>query len=131
MKENEDYIRDITAMRTMMERSSKFMSLSGLACIMVGVYALLGAFVAYRFFDFNTIELIDKRIHQGNLPAIYVQVIFLAIIILVLGISTAIFLSQKKANKSGEKTWNPTVRRLLVNMAVPLIAGGLLTLILI
>ncbi len=41
------------------------------------------------------------------------------------------FLSYKKANKKGEKLWNPTAKRLLINMAVPLIVGGLLILILI
>jgi uncharacterized membrane protein len=59
------------------------------------------------------------------------KVIFLAIIILILAIGTAIFLSYKKANKRGEKLWNATAKRLLMNMAVPLVAGGLLILVLI
>ena len=45
MKDEQDYIRDIADMRSMMERSSKFLSLSGLAGIMAGIYALAGAFV--------------------------------------------------------------------------------------
>ena len=48
-----------------------------------------------------------------------------------MAIGTAIFLSAKKAKKRGEKLWNPTARRLLIDMAVPLIAGGLLILVLI
>ena len=131
MKEEKDYIRDIVAMRSMMERSSKFLSLSGLACIMAGVYALSGAFIAYKFFNFNPDKIIDDNIQSGGLPAGFLKVVFLAIIIMVLAIGTAIFLSYKKANKSGEKPWNPTVRRLLINMAVPLIAGGFLILVLI
>jgi hypothetical protein len=50
---------------------------------------------------------------------------------LVLSVSTAVFLSSKKAHKKGENVWNPIARRLFVNMAVPLITGGLLILILI
>lgn len=121
MKEKRDYIRDITQMHTLMERSSRFMSLSALACILVGVYALSGALIAYQFLDFDLAE-------QANLAE---EVIFLAITILILAIGTAIILSRKKANRNGERTWNPTVRRLLLNMAVPLIAGGLLILLLI
>ena len=131
MKEEKDYIKDIVAMRSMMERSSKFLSLSGLACIMVGVYALSGAFIAYKFFHFNPDKIVDNNIQSGSLPSGFLNVVFLAIIILILAIGTAIFLSYKKANKSGEKSWNPTVRRLLINMAVPLISGGILILVLI
>ena len=53
MKEEQDYIRDIAEMRSIMERSSKFLSLSGLAGIMAGIYALAGAYVAYNIFHFN------------------------------------------------------------------------------
>ena len=131
MKEEKDYIRDIVAMRSMMERSSKFLSLSGLACIIAGVYALSGAFIAYKIFNFNPDKIVDDNIQSGSLPSGFLKIVFLAILILILAIGTAIFLSYKKANKSGEKSWNPTVRRLLINMAVPLIAGGLLILVLI
>ena len=131
MKEEQDYIRHIAAMRSMMERTSKFLSLSGWAGIMAGIYALSGAYIAYKIFDFNPDEIVYSTIKSENLFNSLLKVTFLAIIILVLAIGTAIFLSCKKANKRGENPWNPTARRLLINMAVPLIAGGLLILILI
>jgi len=115
----------------MMERSTKFMSLSALAAIMAGIYALVGAFVAYRFFYFNPDEIIYNTLESGNLTPGLLKVILLALVILVLAISTAIFLSSKKAAKRGERFWNPTSKRLMINMAVPLIAGGLLILVLI
>lgn len=126
MKEQQDYIRDIVAMRSMMERSSKFLSLSGWAGIMAGIYALTGAYVAYSVLDFNT-EGVANAYEASN----FTKVVLLGLLILVLAIGTAIFLSAKKAHKRGEKLWNPTARRLLLNMAVPLVAGGLLVLIMI
>jgi uncharacterized membrane protein len=131
MKEDQDYIRDIAEMRSMMERSSKFLSLSGLSGIMAGVYALGGAYIAYKFFHFSPHAMVDSTIKPGNTSSGLLQVIFLAIIILILTLGTAIVLSGKKANKRREKLWNSTAKRLLINMAVPLIAGGLLILILI
>ncbi len=131
MKEEQDYIRDITEMRSMMERSSKFLSLSGWAGIIAGIYALSGAFIAYKIFYFNPHEIVYSTIKSGSLSSSLLKVIFLAIIILILAIGTAIFLSNKKANKRGENLWNPTSGRLLINMAIPFIAGGLLILILI
>ncbi|HYE55462.1 MAG TPA: hypothetical protein VD996_11475 [Chitinophagaceae bacterium] len=131
MKEDQDYIRDIAEMRSLMERSSKFMSLSGLAAILVGIYALAGAGTAYFVLDFNPQQLIDTNLQAGTITPNLRNVIILAIITLVLGISTAIILSNKQALKRGIRPWNPTTRRLMINMAVPLIIGGLLILVLL
>lgn len=126
MKEEQDYIQDITEMRSMMERSSKFLSLSGLAGVMAGIYALAGALIAYKVLDFNP----DEVSFEAPLSGLW-KIIFLAVIVLILSIGTAFFLSYKKANKRREKFWNSTAKRLLINMAVPLMAGGLLILVLI
>lgn len=131
MKEEEDYFKDLTEIRSLMERSSKFLSLSGWAGIMAGIYALLGAFIAFRFLNFNPDQIILDHQKSANLLFDLHKVIYLAIIILILAISTAIILSQKKAKKNGDKLWNATSRRVLINMSVPLVIGGLLILILI
>ncbi|NTU94659.1 MAG: hypothetical protein HGA83_02670 [Bacteroidales bacterium] len=131
MKEEKDYIQDISEIRSMMERSSKFLSLSGLAGVMAGIYALVGAFVAYTVFDFNP-DAIDYIIAEsGGSSANLTNVICVAIAILLLALSTVVFLSGRNAGKRGEKIWNSTTRRLMTNMAVPLVAGGLLILVLI
>lgn len=131
MKEQQDYIRDIAEIRNMMERSSKFLSLSGWAGIMAGIYALAGAYIAYSVFDFNPDTIAYHSISAGSSFTGLLNIIVLTLIILILALGTAIFLSYKKAIKKGEKAWNPTARRLLIHMAVPLVAGGLLILILI
>lgn len=131
MKEQQEYIRDIAAMRSMMERSSKFLSLSGLAGVMAGIYALAGAYVAHTVLEFNPAHLDVAYVRSEGLSKDLLQVILLGLAVLVLAIGTAIFLSHKKAVKRHEKIWNPTARRMLVHMAVPLVAGGLLMLILI
>jgi len=131
MNQEQDYIRDIAQIRAIMERSSKFLSLAGWAGIMAGLYALAGAYIAYAVFEFNPDALIYGSTPSGSLASNAPNVIWIAIIILMLAIGTAIFLSSKKATKRGERLWNAIVKRLLISMAVPLIAGGLLILILI
>lgn len=131
MKEEQDYIRDIAEIRTMMERSSKFLSLSGWAGILAGIYALAGAVIAYKFFAFNPDKILYSPSDAERLSAGLLKVVLLAAVVLVLAISTAVILSTKQANKRGEKIWNATSRRLLINMAVPLVAGGILILILL
>jgi uncharacterized membrane protein YidH (DUF202 family) len=131
MKEEKDYIRDIADIRSMMERSSKFLSLSGWAGIMAGIYALAGAFIAFQFLDFNPGGIDSNSVLPGSVPAGLSGLILLAIAVLILATGTAFFLSYRKAIKKGEKIWNPTTRRLLITMAVPLFTGGLLILVLL
>jgi len=128
MNEKPDYARDITEIRSMMERSSKFLSLSGLAGVMAGIYALAGAFISYKVLDFNPDDLADRNIQSDS--SLW-KIVLLALIVLMLALGTAIYLSWRKALKSGEKLWNATARRVLNAMAVPLVAGGLLILALL
>ena len=123
MKEEQDYINDIAEIRSMMERSSKFLSLSGWAGIMAGLYALAGTYVVYVLWGFNP----DTLFYSS--PA-FPNVVMLAIGVLTLSLITAIYLSHRKAAQKGEKVWNATSRRLLASMAVPLLAGGILIIIL-
>lgn len=131
MKEKQEYIRDIAEMRSMMERSSKLLSLSGLAAIILGVYALVGAYIAFAVIRYQPNEGVDSTVATGGLSAELQQLILLAGVVLVLALGTAVYLSAKKARKMGEKLWNPTARRVLFNMAVPLVAGGVLILVLL
>ncbi len=131
MKNEKDYIRDIAEIRSMMERSSKFLSLSGWAGIIAGFYALLGAYIAYKILGFNPDKVVYNTFDSGTLLTNLPKVIFLATVILIFAIATAALLSYRKASKKGEKLWNQTTKRLLINMLIPLSVGGLLILILV
>ena len=124
MKEERDYIQDIAEIRSMMERSSKFLSLSGWAGIMAGIYALAGAWIAHSVYGFYPDEIFYTSPNLTN-------VVLLATGILVLALVSAIVDSRRKAQKRDEKAWNATSRRLLASMAVPLFGGGLLILALL
>lgn len=126
MKEKQDYIKDIEEIRSMMERSSRFLSLSGLSGVMAGMYALAGSYIAYSVFNFNPDEVVFYSA-QSDL----IKVFFLAIVILILALSTAVFLSYKSALNKGEKVWNVTSKQLVTSMLVPLLAGGILIIVLI
>lgn len=131
MKKEQDYTRDLTEIRSMMERSTKFLSLSGISGIMAGIYALVGAFVAFRFFYIENGSVIKNTINGQQLTQEVEYLILLAIAVLVLAVGTAIIFSLKKSGKQGEKLWNSSARRLVINMAIPLITGGIFILILI
>lgn len=125
MKEQQDYTRDLEAIRSMMERSTKFPSLSGWTGIMAGLYALIGAHLVYNVFEFRPDSLLYSSADLGSASAVLQNVIITAAAVLLLAAVTAVVLTNKKASKEGEKVWNAASRRLLVNLAVPFSAGAL------
>lgn len=125
MSRNQDHARDLTEIRSMMERSSKFVWLSGWAGIVAGFFALTGAYIAYEVFDFNP-DQIDYHPSSGIL-----NVILLGLAVFLMAATTATLFSYNQARVRGQKLWNATSRRLLVNMLVPFLTGGVLILIFI
>lgn len=108
----------------MMQRSSRFMSLSGLSGILAGIYALVGAYFAHRI-------ITDIGYGEENVLTGTNYLLFIALAVVSLAILTGIILTYIKAKKSGEKMWDVSSRRLLFNFAFPLAVGGLFCLVLI
>ena len=107
----------------MMEQSSRFLSLSGLSGILVGVYAIIGAYIAHIIINGKESILDTASLHSG----IVSQLVFLATIVLLLSIVTVIVLTYRKTLRDGYKIWNKGTRLLILNLAVPLVSGGILT----
>lgn len=124
MKNKQDYIQDIADIRSIMERSSKFLSLSGLAGIMAGLYAIAGAWIAFSIYGFYPDTIFYT---SPNMP----QVALVAVGVLILALLSAILDSRRKARKRDETIWNATSRRLLATLTVPLCTGGVLIMIVI
>ena len=128
--EHEKYIRDLSEIKQMMNRSSRFISLSGLAGVFAGCYAIAGAIISGRL-------LANQGAVQGAVQVIQidrdllVQLFFIAIAVLVLAIGTAVFLTTRKARKNDLNIWDSTSKRLLINFFAPLMAGGLFCLVLL
>ena len=129
MKNEQEYIEDISQIRSMMERSTKFLSLTGWSGIMAGIYALIGAFAAFVLFGTN--GLLHHGFEKQEFSIELFSLVMLGILILFLAIGTAIFLSYRKAKKNRQALWNPVARRLVNSMAIPLVTGGILVLILL
>lgn len=123
MKPIQEYEQDIASIRTMMERSAKFISLSGLSGVLSGVYALAGATAAYFTVHYPASPA-DYRMESVQAPEAVFKLIVIAVAVLVASILTGVWLSRKKAKKYGLKLWTPTSRTLLFNMLVPLVTGG-------
>ena len=129
MKEK-DIHSELASIRSLMERSTKFISLSGLSGVMAGIYALIGAFIGYRivYSKYSSLTISDPYIDD---PMVYHQLFLIASAILLLSVLTGIWLTIRQAKKKGENFWNPVSRRLLTSMAIPLFTGGMFIIILL
>jgi hypothetical protein len=130
MKET-DIKDDLASIRNLMERSSKFISLSGLSGVLAGVYALIGAVAAYMILNYGSIDYTDGATTVDFSSSVIILLIVIAVAVLIASILTGIILSYKKSKKSGQPFWSKTSKALLFNMATPLVAGGLLMIIFI
>ncbi len=126
----EDKIQEeLKHIRSMMEKSTRFLSLSGWAGIMAGIYALTGAYFAYRVITNSPIVMyyhIDGKFSNGAFILLGI-----ALAVFVLTLVTALYTSSRTARKANKKLWTPAAIKLIYNMAIPLVVGGILSIILI
>ena len=123
-----DYLKDISEIRSIMEKSSRFISLSGLSGVMAGIYALIGAAIAYNLV-YTSQELVYDQLVVRDVRGNVVSLIIIALSVFTAAVVTGIYLTRRKAKKQGLKTWDESARRSLINLSIPLLTGGILVVI--
>ncbi|MCP9612456.1 hypothetical protein [Coprobacter tertius] len=120
--EKKEVINTLSEIKELMEKSSRCLSLSGLSAIFVGIYALLGAASVYYLY-----HILWKPSVAINTPFRLQVVVGIALFILAISLITVFLLSWIKARHENQKlVLDATVKRLLINFFVPLLAGGIL-----
>lgn len=116
--------------RSIMERSARFLSLSGWSGIWAGLVALAGSYIAYNWLNgvgaFNVEE---------NIPVVdivpgdnyFVKYIVLAVVIFIIAFAGGFYFTYRKNKKAGIKIWNTASKKMVINLAIPLIAGAVIT----
>lgn len=119
-----EYLKDIQDIKKMMDRSTQFISLSGISGILAGIYALVGAYMAKQItgnkYPYITLESLEFKQCLGIMAAV-----------LVLSVGTAFIMSAAKAKRQGTSLINSTAIRLAINFIIPLATGGIFALLLI
>lgn len=107
----------------MMERSSRFISLSGLSGVGAGVSALVGGlYVYFRLQQLGADYLAtNSRVYQSSLLSEFIVV---AILVLLFAMSFGMFFTIRKSNKNNLPIWTSTTKNMLFNLALPLVVGG-------
>lgn len=118
-------LQDLHDIRKMMNRSSRFISLSGLSGISAGVCALIGAAVAVSRFNYFKKSYPDLTIRSGAVDRLTYELLVIAAVVLIAAFGTSFLFTWRRAKNQKLPLWNYTSRRLIWNLCVPLVAGGL------
>ncbi len=123
--ESKNYLNDLKEIKDIMNRSTQFLSLSGLSGILAGIYAIIGAIYA------NSLIVAHRYQYITLESATFKKIVATALVVLIASLVTAYLLTAQKAKKNNESIWNSSSKRLLLNFAVPLISGGIFCLLLL
>lgn len=129
--ENSQHLEAIQDIRNMMKKSTRFLSLSGLSGVFAGIFALVGAFVAHLYLVSIYNNSVNSNMGVLDRNEIYLNFILIAAVVLMLSISIAYFFSNRKAKREGNNLFDHTAVRVLINLCIPLFAGGLFCLALL
>lgn len=122
--------------RDMMERSAKFISLSGWSGVWAGATGLVGAYIANSWLKgspdmyYNSFRKANEAlITTEQYQSLTVRFLMLAVIVLVVALAGGFYFTWRKTRKSGGSVWNSASRRMLMHMSIPMIAGGAFSLL--
>ncbi|ANQ51186.1 hypothetical protein MY04_3842 [Flammeovirga sp. MY04] len=125
MENQQEYINDLKEIKDIMNRSTRFMSLSGLSGVSAGICALIGAYFAYE-------HLYKIGYERNELASINVNyLILIGALTFTSAVVSSFFFTHIEAKKNGQKLWDMQVKRLVGSFLIPLGTGGILTLILV
>jgi uncharacterized Tic20 family protein len=120
---NQKHQEDLSHIRSMMERSSRFISLSGLSGVFAGLSALIGGLYVYQLLKSNGLDYFngEHKLYSVNLVW---ELVSIALIILVCAFTFGIFFTMRKSKKYNLPIWTSATKKMLVNLAIPLTVGG-------
>ncbi|UCG61361.1 MAG: hypothetical protein JSV52_13730 [Candidatus Zixiibacteriota bacterium] len=127
MDKTNDHMANIEHIRSIMEKSTTFMSLTGLSGVMAGLYAMLAfALVTLKLNSLLLREDVLRRITAENGLQVFMAVVLAGALALTL--LTALALTIRKARKKGQPISDGVSKRFAVHLFLPLVAGGLFVL---
>ncbi|MEM6724108.1 MAG: hypothetical protein AAF598_08720 [Bacteroidota bacterium] len=132
MSEQTQHLETLAEIRTMMERSSRFLSLSGLSGVAAGLCALGGALAVYLKYGltaFTSRSFFEGRVYINQTETIWF-LLLTGLVVITTATALGCFFTWRKAKRFGYKIFDKTATRLAWNLAIPLLSGGIFCLIL-
>lgn len=122
--------QELAEIKSMMERSTRFLSLSGLSGVLAGIYALIGAGMAYYWIYYPNPPYGFRTSYIQETQTL-TSLLLTGFAVLALSLGTGWALSQQKSQRSASKLWTAASKRFFSALLIPLIIGGIFSLALI
>ena len=120
----EQSLETLQDIKRMMERSSRFISLSGLSGVSAGAFAIIGAFIAHNWIRQYIAAMPGEAFPAEARDIFELKMLGLAIAVLIAALLSSTWFTWRKARKSQLPIWDHASKKLAINMAIPLAAGG-------
>lgn len=127
-------IKTLQDIRSMMEKSARFISLSGWSGIWAGSVALAGSIIARSWLKklpaayYNPYRTAPNTITDDLYNAVVLKFVLLAVTIFMVALVGGYYFTLRKTRLQGNTIWNSASRRMVSQMAIPLAAGGIFAL---
>lgn len=118
-----DALQDI---QRMMQRSSRFLSLSGISGIAAGLWGLVGAYFAYDWLYEYGVQAGAGANGSPDFQRLKWNLVLLALGILGVALVSAFYFTWRRASRGNMPFWDRSARLLTGSMALPLATGGIL-----
>ncbi|MEO6313392.1 MAG: hypothetical protein ABIU63_17335 [Chitinophagaceae bacterium] len=125
MDSQQQSLADLQDIKRIMERSSRFISLSGLSGIAAGFFGLAGAAIAYNWINQYYLTYNTKGHWDLNdFAQLEWKLFFLGLATMLLALLSGFYFTWKKAKSNNMVVWNTSSKRMVVNLCIPLATGG-------
>ena len=123
---NDETVEALQEIRDILNRSSRFISLSGFSGIWAGGTALVGAWYARGLMrdPASMYTAVNNEATAAYFDPQTNRLIVLAFIVFIVAFAGAFYFTYKKARYHGHVLWNHASQQLLLHLLFPILAGG-------
>ncbi|RXK83089.1 hypothetical protein [Filimonas effusa] len=129
MTQSNQHLAALQDIKQMMEKSSRFISLSGLSGVAAGICAIIGAFIAHSWLQDPAFSESEEILYSsGTRPASVIlqsRLFVLAAVVFIAALFLAIVFTWLRSKQTGIPLWGNTARKVMVAVAVPMAVGGI------
>jgi hypothetical protein len=130
MSYNKEPLDDLHDIKQIMERSSRFISLSGWSGISAGICGLTGSFFAHRALQGNYYSVSTSNQNDYTYFPFFLRQLFhddlfhIALITFIAAFISAFIFTYIRSRQDNTPVWSITSRRLMLNVCIPMVVGG-------
>ncbi|WP_440132927.1 hypothetical protein [Chitinophaga sancti] len=122
---DEQHLNTLSDIKRIMDRSSRFLSLSGLSGVCAGISGLIGAAFAYIWISDYYIRWETSGIfNRQDFNILKIKLTILGIIVMGIALAGGTYFTWRKARKNGLPIWDKTSRNVLYSGLIPMVAGA-------